>query len=84
VNLVYLDNNATTRVAPEAIAAMMPFFTERWGNPSSMHRFGGEVARPVETAREQVAALLNAAPSEIVFTGCGTESDRRWGHKRAS
>jgi cysteine desulfurase len=75
VNLVYLDNNATTRVAPEAIAAMMPFFTERWGNPSSMHRFGGEVARPVETAREQVAALLNAAPSEIVFTGCGTESD---------
>ncbi len=75
MNLVYLDNNATTRVAPEAIAAMMPFFTERWGNPSSMHRFGGEVARPVETAREQVAALLNAAPSEIVFTGCGTESD---------
>ena len=72
---VYLDNNATTRVAPEVIEAMMPFFTELWGNPSSMHYFGGQVAKHVETARQKVAALLGAEASEIVFTSCGTESD---------
>ena len=72
---VYLDNNATTQVAPEVIEAMQPFFSELWGNPSSMHYFGGQVGRYVERAREQVARLLNADPSEIVFTSCGTESD---------
>ena len=72
---VYLDNNATTRVAPEVVEAMAPFFTAFWGNPSSMHAFGGRVARHVATARERVAALIHADPSEIVFTSCGTESD---------
>lgn len=72
---VYLDNNATTRVAPEVTEAMLPFFHDLWGNPSSMHYFGGQVGRHVENARAQVAALINASPSEIVFTSCGTESD---------
>ena len=72
---VYLDNNATSRVAPEVIEAMLPFFTDQWGNPSSMHFFGGEVRKHVDRAREQVAALIGADPSEIVFTSCGTESD---------
>ncbi len=73
--LIYLDNNATTRPAPEVVEAMMPFLTEHWGNPSSMHAFGGMVKKHLDTAREQVAALIHADPSEIVFTGCGTESD---------
>ncbi|NLC70956.1 MAG: cysteine desulfurase NifS [Desulfuromonadaceae bacterium] len=72
---VYLDNNATTRTAPEVVEAMLPFFSERYGNPSSMHSFGGKVARHLQAAREQVAALLNADPAEILFTSCGTESD---------
>lgn len=75
MNNVYLDNNATTQVAPEVIDAMMPFFRDLWGNPSSMHEFGGAVKRHVDEAREKVAALIGAKPSEIVFTGCGTESD---------
>jgi len=73
--LVYLDNNATTRVAPEVRDAMLPFFDELWGNPSSMHAFGGRVMRHVEEARAKVAALIGADPSEIVFTSCGTESN---------
>lgn len=72
---VYLDNNATTAVAPEVREAMEPFFRDLWGNPSSMHQFGGQVRRYVDTARQQVAALINADPSEVIFTGCGTESD---------
>ena len=72
---VYFDNNATTSVAPEVVEAMMPFFREHWGNPSSMHAFGGRVKQYVDQAREQVAALLNAEPAEILFTSCGTESD---------
>ena len=72
---VYVDNNATTKVAPEVVEAMMPFFSEYYGNPSSMHFFGGQVARQVNEAREKVADLLGAEPSEIVFTSCGTESD---------
>jgi cysteine desulfurase len=72
---VYLDNNATTQIAPEVLEAMRPFFTDLWGNPSSMHAFGGQVRKHVERARQQVAALLNADPSEIIFTSCGTESD---------
>ena len=72
---VYLDNNATTAVAPEVFEAMTPFLTELYGNPSSMHAFGGQVGRHVQQAREQVAALLGASPSEIVFTSCGSEAD---------
>lgn len=73
--IVYADNNATTMVAPEVLEAMLPFFSELYGNPSSMHLFGGQVKKHVEQAREKVAAMLNASPSEIVFTSCGTESD---------
>ena len=72
---VYFDNNATTRVAPEVRDAMTPFFGERYGNPSSMHAFGGEVARDVARAREEVAAFLNCSPEEVIFTACATESD---------
>lgn len=73
---VYLDNNATTAVAPEVLEAMLPFLRERYGNPSSIHAFGGDVNHDVDRAREQVAALLGAeTPTEILFTSCGTESD---------
>src|SRR5882757_4333260 len=71
----YFDNNATTRVAPEVVAAMVPFLSEYWGNPSSSYQFGKGVARHVEEAREKVAALINADPREIIFTSCGTESN---------
>ncbi|MBU0965966.1 MAG: cysteine desulfurase NifS [Proteobacteria bacterium] len=73
--VIYMDNNATTMVAPEVLEAMMPYFSELYGNPSSMHTFGGQVGRAVRTAREQIAELINAAPEEIIFTSCGTESD---------
>ena len=73
--VIYMDNNATTRVAPEVVDAMMPFLTDCYGNPSSMHTFGGMVGRAIEQARAQVAELLGADPEEIVFTSCGTESD---------
>lgn len=73
--VVYMDNNATTMVAPEVFDAMTPYLTELYGNPSSMHTFGGQVGRAVDTAREQVASLLGCDDSEIVFTSCGTESD---------
>ena len=73
---VYADNNATTRVDPAVVEAMMPYLTERYGNPSSVHAFGGDVGGVVERAREQVAACLGAdRASEIVFTSCGTESN---------
>ena len=75
MNIVYVDNNATTRVDPAVVEAMLPFYSESYGNPSSMHAFGGNVAKSIQTAREQLAALLNATPEEIVFTSCGTESD---------
>ncbi|OGS52211.1 MAG: cysteine desulfurase NifS [Elusimicrobia bacterium RIFOXYB2_FULL_62_6] len=73
--VIYLDNNATSRVAPEVAEGMKPFFTELYGNPSSMHFFGGGVQRPLDEARQKVAALLGASPEEIIFTSCGTESD---------
>jgi len=73
--IIYLDNNATTAVAPEVREAMMPFLTDLYGNPSSIHTFGGQVARYVEEAREQVAELIGAHPTEIIFTSCGTESN---------
>ncbi|MDQ6630362.1 MAG: aminotransferase class V-fold PLP-dependent enzyme, partial [Verrucomicrobiota bacterium] len=73
--LYYFDNNATTRVAPEVVEAMIPFLSEFWGNPSSAYQFGSQVAKHLEEAREKVAALINADPKEIVFTSCGTESN---------
>ena len=80
--VIYLDNNATTAVAPEVFEAMKPYFCERYGNPSSIHRFGGSVAADIENARRQVADLLGATyrdkdncATEIIFTSCGTESD---------
>jgi cysteine desulfurase len=74
--VVYCDNNATTRIAPEALAAMQPYLSELYGNPSSIHGFGSQVARKIQEARAQVAALVGAAdPIEIVFTSCGTEGD---------
>jgi len=75
VKTAYVDNNATTKVAPEVLEAMLPYFSELYGNPSSMHFFGGQVQKKVNEAREKVADLLGAEPSEIVFTSCGTESD---------
>ncbi|MBW1971810.1 MAG: cysteine desulfurase NifS [Deltaproteobacteria bacterium] len=72
---VYVDNNATTRVAPEVVEEMLPFFSQDYGNPSSIHFFGGKVAQKMAEAREKVAALLGAEPTEIIFTSCGTESD---------
>jgi cysteine desulfurase len=75
VTTTYLDNNATTQVAPEVLEAMLPYLRDLYGNPSSMHSFGGQVGRSLRLAREQVAALINATPEEIIFTSCGTESD---------
>jgi len=75
VKTVYVDNNATTKVAPEVLEVMLPYFSELYGNPSSMHFFGGQVEKKVNEAREKVADILGAEPSEIVFTSCGTESD---------
>jgi cysteine desulfurase len=72
---IYLDNNATTQIDPLVLEAMLPYLSELYGNPSSMHRFGGQVAKAIQSAREQVAALLGAMPSEILFTSCGTESN---------
>lgn len=72
---IYLDNNATTQVASEVLEAMLPYFHERYGNPSSMHSFGGQVSGAIREAREKVATLLGADPEEIIFTSCGTESD---------
>lgn len=71
----YLDNNATTKPAPEVVEAMLPYLTDRWGNPSSMHLFGGQVMRDVDDARARVAAFIGADPQEIIFTSCATESD---------
>jgi len=72
---IYLDHNATTPLRPEVLEAMLPYFHEKFGNPSSIHRFGQEVKKGVEEAREQVARLIHAHPREIVFTGSGTEAN---------
>lgn len=72
---IYLDNNATTAIAPEVREAMLPYLGELYGNPSSMHTFGGQVAGAVDTARARMADLLGAKPDEIIFTSCGSESD---------
>jgi cysteine desulfurase len=73
--VIYMDNNATTRVAPEVLDAMLPFFSELYGNPSSMHSFGGQVGKDMREARENLAELLGCGTDEIVFTSCGTEAD---------
>jgi cysteine desulfurase len=70
----YFDNNATTRVAPEVVEAMLPFLTENWGNPSSAYFFGHQLTKHIDDARRKIAQLLNAEPRELVFTSCGTES----------
>ncbi len=75
MNTLYFDNNATTQVAQEVLDSMLPYFRDYYGNPSSMHTFGGQVYRKIEEAREQVALLIGAEPDEIIFTSCGTESD---------
>src|SRR5271157_3691653 len=73
--LIYLDNNATTKIDPAVVSAMMPYLTEEYGNPSSAYRFGKKSAEAVEHARGQVATLLGCEPKEIIFTSCGTESN---------
>ncbi|MEW6765261.1 MAG: cysteine desulfurase NifS [Pseudomonadota bacterium] len=76
MNPIYLDNNATTRVDPSVVEAMLPYFTEQFGNPSSLHSFGNKVGMALKKARQQVQALIGAEhDSEIIFTSCGTESD---------
>ncbi len=72
---IYLDNNATTKVDEAVFAEMQPYFCELYGNPSSMHFFGGQVQKKVDEARSRVASLIGASPEEIIFTACGTESD---------
>lgn len=72
---LYLDNNATTQPDPEVVVAMLPYLTELYGNPSSMHTFGGQVGKAIQEARENVAALLGAEPTEVIFTSCGTEGN---------
>jgi cysteine desulfurase len=74
-DVIYLDNNATTRVDDAVLAEMIPYFGELYGNPSSMHYFGGQVQKKIDEARGRVAALLGAQPEEVIFTACGTESD---------
>jgi cysteine desulfurase len=73
--IVYMDNNATTMVAPEVVDAMLPYLSTFYGNPSSMHNFGGLVGKDVLEAREKIANLIGASSEEITFTSCGTESD---------
>ncbi|RKY83760.1 cysteine desulfurase NifS [candidate division KSB1 bacterium] len=75
MKVIYVDNNATTKVAPEVVEEMLPYFTELYGNASSMHYFGGQLGKKIIEARERVGALIGADTSEIIFTSCGTESD---------
>lgn len=72
---VYLDNAATTALSPRVLEAMLPYFTQYYGNPSSVHAFGREAKQGLDKARDQVAKALHCEPSEVIFTGCGTESD---------
>lgn len=72
---VYLDNAATTALSPRVLEAMLPYFTRYYGNPSSVHAFGREAKQGLDKARDQVAKALHCEPSEVIFTGCGTESD---------
>ncbi|MEW5986105.1 MAG: cysteine desulfurase family protein [Chloroflexota bacterium] len=73
--MIYLDHGASTPLHPQVLEAMLPYWTEHYGNPASVHRFGRQASRALEQARRAIADLLHAHPSEIVFTGCGSESD---------
>ena len=73
--MVYLDYSATTPVDPRVVAAMTPYFSESFGNPSAVHRYGQVAEAAVDSAREQVASILNCSADEIIFTSCGSESD---------
>lgn len=75
MNTIYLDNNATTPIATEVLDEMLPYLKDFYGNPSSMHTFGGQIHQKIEEARGRVAQLIGAEPEEIIFTSCGTESD---------
>ncbi len=75
MKVVYVDNNATTQAAPEVVEEMLPYFHDLYGNPSSMHSFGGDVAKKLKEARQKVADLIGATPDEMLMTSCGTESD---------
>jgi cysteine desulfurase len=75
MDVLYFDNNATTRIDPDVLEAMMPYLTDLYGNPSSIHTFGGQVGIRIREAREQVAGLLGCHFDEIIFTSCGTEGD---------
>ena len=77
LTMIYLDNNATTPIAPEVLEAMMPYLTTEWGNPSSSYRFGSKLKGVIENARAQVAELIGAHPGEVIFTSCGTESNNQ-------
>ena len=72
---VYLDNNATTKVDEEVVKAMLPYFSEYYGNPFSLHLFGAETGKAVSEARQTIADILKAKPSEIIFTASGSEAD---------
>lgn len=73
--MIYLDHNATTPILPEVFEAMRPYFCEEWGNPSSTYKFGSKLKAVIETARAQVAELIGARPTEMIFTSCATESN---------
>jgi len=75
MNIIYLDNNATTKIDPEVYKAMQPFLKDRYGNPSSAYSFGGNVKKDIETSREKIAKLLGCRSQDIIFTSCGTESN---------
>lgn len=75
MKVIYLDNNATTKVAPKVMEEMLPYFNDLYGNPSSMHTFGGQIGTKIREARTRVAELIGATSDEIIFTSCGTESD---------
>jgi cysteine desulfurase len=75
MKVIYADNNATTQVASEVLEEILPYFHDLYGNPSSMHSFGGQVAGRLREGREKLARLIGATPAEILFTSCGTESD---------
>jgi cysteine desulfurase len=75
MNTIYMDNNATSKVADEVISEMIPYMGQLYGNPSSMHSFGGQVGKKIFQARGRVASLLGCGPEEIIFTSCGTEGD---------
>jgi len=73
--MIYLDHNATTKIEPSVLEAMMPYLEDHYGNPASNHRFGRRAHTAIEAAREQVASAINAHPSQVIFTSSGSESN---------